>query len=154
MLVFVSMISTGCYSYVPARMENIEPGQAVRLRLTPEEADRLDSVRMTDETVMDGIVVDRSNGELLVDTRVGTVDPMRRTQILHQRVNVPFGEIRDVELRERDRLKTGAAVGGVALVVGIGVAAALQGGSGGRPIDGEGPAEFRYPFILRLPFSF
>jgi hypothetical protein len=154
MLVFVSMISAGCYSYVPARMENIEPGQAVRLRLTPEEADRLNSVRMTDETVMDGIVVDRSNSELMVDTRVGTADPMRQTRMLHQRVNVPFGQIRDVELRERDKLKTVAAVGGVALVVGIGVAAALQGGSGGRPIDGNGPPEFHgYP-LLRVPFSF
>jgi hypothetical protein len=75
--------------------------------------------------------------------------------MLHQRVNVPFGQIRDVELRERDKLKTGAAIGGVALVVGIGVAAALQGGSGGRTVDGDGPPEFHgYPFILRLPFAF
>lgn len=155
LLVASGMLVSGCYSYVPTRMEQIEPGQAVRVRLSPEEADRLQPVRMTDARVMDGIVVHRSDVELLVETPVGRTDPLAGTRSLLQRVNVPFGEVREIERRQRDRLRTGAAIGGVALVVGVGVAAVLKGGSGQRPTDGEGPAEYRGPtLILRLPFQF
>lgn len=149
-------VSSGCYSYVPARMESIEPGQAVRVRLSPEEAERLVEVRRTDTRVMDGVVIRFSDDELLVDTPVGRLDPMAGSSPLNQRVNVPAGEIRDIELRELDRLKTGAALGGVGLVVGVGIAAAIKGGFGERSGEGDGPAENRRypPLILRLPLPF
>jgi hypothetical protein len=155
LLVVSGLLGSGCYSYVPARVEQIEPGEAVRVRLSPEEADRLQTVRMTDARVMDGIMVHRSDAELLIETSVGRLDPMAGTRSLLQRVNVPFAEVREIERRQRDSIRTGAAIGGVALVVGVGVAAVLRGGSGQRPSDGEGPAEYRGPsFILRLPFRF
>jgi hypothetical protein len=148
------LFASGCYSYMPASLENIEPGQAVRVRLTPEEADRLQSVRQTDSRVMDGVVVNRSAGELLVETPVGRLDPMGGTRVLVQRIDIPLGEIRDIERRQRDRFKTGVAIGGVALVVGVGVVAALQGGSGRRTGEDPGPDESRSPVMIRVPVGF
>lgn len=156
-LLIVSVSATlvsGCYSYVPARMEQIEPGQAVRVRLSPEEADRLQSVRMTDSRTMEGLVVNRSAAELFLETPVGRLDPMAGTRTLIQRINVPLGEIRDIERRQRDRLKTGVAIGSMAIVVGVGVVAAIQGGSGRRLGDDPGPAESRSPVMIRVPVGF
>ena len=153
-LVSSLLLVSGCYSYVPANMGQIEPGQAVRVRLTPEEADRLEPVRLTDSRVLDGLVVNRSASELLVEAPIGRLDPMGGTRTLIQRISLPLGEIRDIERRERDRLKTGAAIGGVALVVGVGVFAALKGGSGRRSGEEPGPAESRSPVYIRVPVGF
>jgi hypothetical protein len=150
LLVLSLLLASGCYSYVPARMESVEPGQAVRVRLSLEEAERLEPVRRTSARVMDGVVLSRSDSELLVETPVGRLDPRQGTRPLHQRVNVPLLEIRDVELRERDNFKTGAILGGAALVVAVGVTAALKGGGGTRPVDGEGPAESWIPLFFRF----
>jgi hypothetical protein len=150
LLVLALLLASGCYSYVPARVESVEPGQAVRVRLSPEEAERLEPVRMTNARVMDGVVLNRSDSELLVETPVGRLDPRQGTRPLHQRVNVPLVEIRDVELRERDNVKTGAILGGAALVAAVVVTAALKGGGGTRPVDGEGPAESWIPVLFRI----
>jgi hypothetical protein len=154
LLVVSGLISSGCYSYVPVRMEQIEPGEAVRLRLSPEEADRLQTVRLTDSRMMEGLVVNRSAAELFLETPVGRLDPMAGTRTLIQRINVPLGEIRDIERRQHDRFKTGVAIGGVAIVVVVGVVAAIQGGSGRRSGDDPGPDESRSPVMIRVPVGF
>lgn len=155
LLAFGFTFLSGCYAYVPGRMETVEPGQSVRLRLSPEEAERLAAARRTDLRIMDGTVVRRSEGELLLDIPVGRFEPREGTRALIQRVNVPLSEVRDVELRRRDNLRTGLAVGGLGVAVGIGITAALRGGIGERDGDGDGPAESRrLPLILRLRLPF
>ena len=149
-------LASGCYSYVPARLESVEPGQAVRVRLSPEAADRLESIRLTDLRIMDGVVVTEGNGELLVDTPVGRLDPLTGSRSFMQRVNVPVGEIVEIEFRERDNLKTGAAVGAAAVAAGIAITIALRGGGGRRDGDpGPGPVEDRrFPIGFRLAVPF
>lgn len=138
----VLVMVTGCYSYSPAQLETIAPGQAVRVRLTAEEAARLEPIRVTDARLMEGVVVQRSGSELLMDSHVGSLDPQRGTRSLIQRINVPVGEIQEVELRRLDTLKTGATVGGFALATTAIILAARGGGIGGRDGGGDLP-EFR-----------
>lgn len=135
----VLILVTGCYSYAPARLESIAPGQAVRVRLTAEEAERLEPVRVTDARLMEGVVVERAGAELLMDSHVGSLDPQRGRRSLVQRINVPVAGIQEVELRRLDTLKTGAAVGGFALATTAIILAARGGGIGSRDGGGDLP---------------
>lgn len=149
----VLVLATGCYSYVPGRLESVQPGEAVRVRLTREEAERLEPVRISDMRYMDGVVVQRSGSELLVDTHVGSLDPQRGRRALIQRINIPLTEIQEVELRRRDYLKTGAVVGGFALATTVVILAARGGGIGGRDGGGDLPEFRRFDLAtLRFPF--
>jgi hypothetical protein len=130
-------VVTGCYRYVPARIETVEPGQAIRVRLSAAEAERLEPVRQTDLRLMEGVVVRNGSDELLVDTRIGSLDPRSGMRALTQRINVPIGGIQEVEYRRMDGLRTGAAIGVVAVAVGVGVAAAFGAGRGGPRDDPE-----------------
>lgn len=155
LLVAAVLATQGCYSYVPTRLESIQPGESVRLRLSPEEAERLEAIRLTDVRLMDAVFLRSDPDEVLVETTVGRLDPQRGTRPLVQRVNIALGQIIEVESRQRDNLKTGAAVGAVGIGVGIGIAAALKGGFGGNSNEGEGPAEApRLPIVLRLSLPF
>jgi hypothetical protein len=155
LLVAGLLATQGCYSYVPTRLESIQPGEAVRLRLSPEEAERLEAIRLTDVRLMDGVVVRNDSDEVLLETPVGRLDPQRGTRPLVQRVNIAVGEIIEVESRRRDNMKTGAAIGAVGVAVGVGIVAALKGGFGQGSNEGEGPLEDRrIPFILRFSLPF
>lgn len=155
LLVAGVMLATGCYTYVPTRLESVQPGEAVRVRMSPEAADRLEAVRLTDMRIMDGILVEQNAGELFLDTSVGQLDRERGGRTFTQRVNVALGEVVEVELRKRDNLKTGALLGGLGVAAGVAIAASLQDGGGLQRPDGGGQIEDRRtPFVLRfrLPF--
>lgn len=155
LLVAGVLATQGCYSYVPTRLESVQPGESVRLRLSPEEAERLEAIRLTDVRLMDAVFLRGDPDEVLVETTVGRLDPQRGTRPLVQRVNIALGQIIEVESRQRDNLKTGAAVGAAGIAVGVGIAAALKGGFGQRSNEGEGPAEApRFPIVLRLSLPF
>jgi hypothetical protein len=155
LLVAGILLATGCYSYVPTRLETVQPGEAVRIRMSPEAAERLEPVRLTDLRIMDGILVAQNPSELFVDTSVGQLDRERGGRAFTQRVNVALGEVIEVELRQRDNLKTGALLGGLGVVAGVAIAASLQDGGGlARPDPGGDTEDRRTPFVLRfrLPF--
>jgi hypothetical protein len=151
----LTIAATGCYSYVPTRMEAVEPGAAVRLRVTAEEAERLEPMRLTLTRQLDAVVLQRGADQLLIETQVGAADAQRGSRTLTQRLNVPLSEIYEVEFRRRDSLRTGLAVGALAAAVGVAIAAALDGGEGG-PRDTTDPITElrpRRPF-LTLPLRF
>lgn len=155
LLVVGVLLATGCYTYVPTRLETVQPGEAVRIRMSPEAAERLEPVRLTDLRIMDGILVEQNSGELFVDTSVGQLDRERGARAFTQRVNVALGEVIEVELRQRDNLKTGALLGGLGVAAGIALVASLQDGGGlVRPDPGGETEDRRTPFVLRfrLPF--
>ena len=149
------ILATGCYTYVPTRLESVQPGDPIRVRISPEAAERLEPVRLTDLRIMDGVVVDEASGELFLDTSVGRLDRERGGRAFTQRVNVSLGEILEVESRERDNLKTGALLGALGVAAGLAIVASLQDGGGLQRPDGGGEIEDRRtPFVLkfRLPF--
>lgn len=151
LLLAVSVVSAGCFSYQPARLETVSPGQAVRVRISPEEADRLMELRLTDDRLVDGVLVSNGGDGMLLDTRVGVNDPQRGTRALVQRITLPSSEIREVELKRLDWLRTGALAGGVAVGVGVVIAAALEGGGGKEGPGGPDPSELVIPVGVRLP---
>jgi len=145
--------ATGCYHYLPYSPQEIAPGQAVRLRLTADEAARYADLRLSDPRLLEGTVVDRSSSGLMLDASVGVNDAATGSRTLMQRLDVPLTGVLDVELKELDRTRTGFLVGGGAVVVALAVAKAT-GAFGSNDTPGTDlPEARRVPlFRLRLPF--
>ncbi|HSG08961.1 MAG TPA: hypothetical protein VLA36_11435 [Longimicrobiales bacterium] len=143
----------GCYHYLPSSPQEVAPGQAVRLRLTADEAAKYVDLRLDDPRVVEGNVADRSASGVMLDATVGVNDATTGSRALIQRLNVPFSGVVEVELKVIDRTKTGFLVGGGAVIAGLAIAKAggAFGGSEGSPIDN--PEARRLPlFKIRLPF--
>jgi hypothetical protein len=134
--------TTACYSYVPVRDgDALQPGSAVRVRVTASEAERLEELRNVYDRTVEGVVFASSGSEILLETTIGSLDPMRGTRPLTQRLNIARSEINEVELRRLDRFRTGAAVGGLVLAAGLVIAAAFGTIIGGPRDDIEPPVE-------------
>jgi len=149
------LMATGCYSYVPTRLESVQPGDPVRITVSLEEVERLEAVRLTSSREIDGTVVRSDGNTLLIDTPVGRLDPLTGGRSFMQRLDVPVGEIRDIEQRKRDNIRTALAIGSLAVASGVVIYTTLEGGFGSQNPPGEAPQEDRrFPLFLRfnLPF--
>ena len=140
-----ALLSSGCFSYRATTLESVGPGETVRVRISPEEADRLVEVRLTDERLVDGVLVANGGDGLLLDTTLGVSDPSRGTRALTQRITIPISEVREVEMRRINWLKTGVVGGAIAAGVGVVIAAAAAGGGGSPDPGGGGGVELVVP---------
>lgn len=147
------LLATGCFSYQPARIESIAPGSAVRVRISPEEAERLAAQGLSEDRLVGGKLVSNGDQTLLLDTPVSTADPTRGTRALTQRVSIPLGEVREVELRQLDWTKTAIVGGGVTAVVGFVIARQIAGGSGRDDGPGGEVPDLRPVLRLRVPLG-
>jgi hypothetical protein len=143
----------GCYHYLPSSPQEVATGQAVRLRLTADEAARYTDLRLGDPRLLEGTVVDRSASGVMLDATVGVNNAETGARALTQRLNVPLSGVLDVELKQLDRTKTGFLVGGAAVLAGV-VIAKATGAFGSDEIPGtDNPEARRVPlFTVRLPF--
>lgn len=144
----VAVVTSGCYAYQTADPGAVEPGRDVRVRLSLEAADRLEEVRMTDDRLMEGKLLERRGQNLVVETTVNRLDPMTGGRLLSQRLSLSPVEIQEVETKALDKLKTGAMVGAAAVVVGYIVATQFQDSGGSNPGGPGGPPESR---VVRIP---
>ncbi len=155
-LLLALLVGSGCYTYSETSLADVPPGTPVRVRVSGDEADRLAELRRSDDRVVPGTLVRRDNGAILLDTPVVGDDPAQPGAALVQRVEIPVGEVREVELRRLDRVRTAAFVGAVAAAA-IGVVAWQMGDGNANddvpPVDN--PERRRGPaVVLRLPFGF
>lgn len=151
------VLTAGCYSYAPVRVESLTPGQAVRVRLTPNEAQRLTELRRTENRLMEGTYLESSGLQLTVNTQVSRNDPMAGTRALIQTIDVPLTEVVEVEEKHFDRLKTGLVAGGLL----AGVVWAILEATGPAVAPGDNPPpppppESRIPSfsLFRIPLGF
>ena len=143
----------GCYHYLPSSPQEVATGQAVRLRLTPDEATKYTDLRLTNPRLLEGKVVDRSADGVMLDATVGVNNAATGARALTQRLNVALSGVLDVELKELDRAKTGFLVGGGAVIAGL-VIGKVSGAFGGTEIPPTDVQESRRVplFKIRLPF--
>lgn len=148
------LAASGCYTYLPTTIDAVRPGEDVRIRLTPEQADLLVEQRLTDARVLTGTLVGRDGDDYLVDASVGSNDIQRGMRTLLQRISLPPTGVVEVERREISRTRTGLLIGGLA--VGVGAAIAAQFASGvGPDAPGPGTPEMTWPLpILRIAIPF
>lgn len=145
-------VASGCYHYLPMSATDVSVGQAVRLRLTADEAAKYADLRLADPRLVEGTVVDRSAAGLMLDATLGVNNAETGSRALTQRLSIPTSGVIDVELKALDRTKTGLVAGGVAVIAGLFIAKAGGAfGSNGTP-GTDNPEARRVPlFRIKLP---
>ena len=121
-----AVLCSGCFSYVPAEIGAVPPGESVRLFLTREGVETVnrggieEAFSAVAEPVLSGEFVRRTDDDLFL--RVPTV---RRqvgfhTAQLGQDIRVPASEIVQIERQQLNMAGTGLLVGGtVAAITGL-----------------------------------
>ncbi|MBI4538044.1 MAG: hypothetical protein HY704_00870 [Gemmatimonadetes bacterium] len=143
-----------CYSYVPAQLDSVAPGERVRVRVSAETADWLREAIGSDNRVVEGELLGREQSEVFLDVPVATRQIGFHFEAFNQRINLAERDILEVERKALDRTRTFgfsavlAAVGAVAVYEAFGRKA---GGDTQQPPP-PGPADILVPFLsIRVP---
>ena len=139
---------SGCYAHTPVAIGDVHPGDAVRVRLTAAEAERLEQDALVVDRVFRAQVVQSAPSGLLV--RVPLPGSDRLAGDLYTQLSLTPQQVVELELRELDGLKTAGAVAVGAVVAAAAAFAAFKAISAG---DGEGkePGEPTQS-VIRIPF--
>ena len=136
---FGVLATAGCHTFQPAGVSDLEPGHAVRARVTGAFSDSLSQILGRDDTrVIDGVVVEERASSTLIDVPAVTSLRGIRLETLSQRVEVPNEEILEIEIKVLDRGRTLAVAGVAGLVVGAFVVRQLNRNAGGGQLPGTG----------------
>jgi hypothetical protein len=136
----------GCYSYAEIDRASVAPGATVRVALDRQEAVRQIDVLGGLRERVEGQVMEQSNGASLAMTVRQSATPSDGGR-LNAFVTLPWTSVTLVEVKRFSLFRTGAVVGGGA-VVAVAVLSVLEGGSKTGP--GEGPGTnnaIRVPLI-------
>lgn len=145
------VVMAGCHTFQPASYDQISPGERVRARVNSAWADSLDALLQRDGRVVEGTVVEKPDGALLLEVPVQSELRGIEFQTLSQRVSIPEDGLVELELKELDRGRTWGVVALASVAVGVFIAQQLSGNSGGSNVPGGGgPSEGR---IVRPAFS-
>ncbi|MBI4540874.1 MAG: hypothetical protein HY704_15330 [Gemmatimonadetes bacterium] len=139
-VLLTALISSACYTYVPARVESVSPGTDVRVYLTDEAVSNLKEPLELNGRQVEGQLIAHNGTEMYFELPRRLRGEGRLERILRQRVTIPARDIVAVEVRSLDRFRTGAlvvgaAVGGMVFVTGL---FSGEGRTGrGKPPGGE-----------------
>ena len=139
----VWLFGSGCYRYIPTRLDVTPPGESLRLTVTRAGAVELNDITelTTAAPILNGdlVRVDESVVLLLVpleERRMGI-----HTEALAQTIRIPLGEVLTIERRELDPVRTGLLVSGTVAGAASVIFLILDASGWLTPIDGEGPIE-------------
>jgi hypothetical protein len=114
-----AITAAGCFVYRPAQPGGVEPGQVVRVSLTPSGAEQVTTQVGPRVTTLDGRVIGARDSTLAVAVTQLTRAPASEEFWTGDSVLVPVRGLSSVSVRELDRQRSVLATGGVlvALVV-------------------------------------
>ena len=134
-------LSVGCYTYTPITLDAVPVGSEVRALLSTEREVALRDSLGVALHPLEGTLVDREDGRLLLSVRVGVGSRELGSQLLYQRVGITPQDVLRVDVRRLQRTKTVAFAVGIASAATLVTLAALgklnpgssDGGGGGPP---------------------
>lgn len=103
---------SGCFSYVPADLDTLPPGENVRVFVTNAVVQEVQEVTPLGQPVLRGRVVRRDDDELFLRIPIAVRQEGFHSSEIGQDVRVPLREIIQLERRRPDHLGTGALVAG------------------------------------------
>jgi hypothetical protein len=150
-VVGTAVLTSGCYTYVPAQFTTIPIGEGVRVYLSQSGVDRLRQIGadalpgLTDRPVLSGRLVRRDASEFSLQVPVGSRQTGFHTAALDQQVTLPVTDLVQVERRQVSGLRTALSLGAGTAALATVVVMIVKGAR--RPVDNTGPD----PDNLRIP---
>jgi hypothetical protein len=133
------LVLQGCFSYLPIEPGEVEPGLAVRARVSPAASARIAPLLGASEARrLDGTVVTHSPDTLIVEVPTVMADVREFGRTPNQRVSIPRGDLLELEVRRLDRIRTSLVAGTVAAIIAGVLVKSLQGEPGKEPLPGGG----------------
>ena len=129
----------GCYSYTTVPVESAPIGADVRARISAAEGERLSEVLGSEDRTLEGQLVDRQDGGILMTVATAPVVSGVSVERGRQRVAVPREGLLALEVRRLDRPKTigviavAAAAATYVALSQFGTERAQNGGNRGNP---------------------
>lgn len=134
---------SGCYTHVPLEPGAVQQGMSVRAFVTATASERIAPLLGTvDARRVAGTVISTAGDTLIVEVPTVARDETSAGVVtLHQRVSIERGEVLEIESRSLDRTRTGAVVGGAAILAGSVLLKALQNAPGKEKLPGGGETD-------------
>lgn len=150
-ILLATALCGGCYSFQPVEWTEVAPPMQVRARVSLAQAERLETLLPVDGRLVEGEVVGREPDELLLRVPTSTLAGGAMSRVLYQQIVLPRDGVLEVELKEIDGMRTGAAVAVGGLVAGTVMWAIIAGRSGGSTSgDPPGTVESVIPALLSI----
>jgi hypothetical protein len=152
------LVTTGCYSYVPAEFETVPIGQGVRVFLSRDGVTRLRELggdqipgASSDQPVVQGTLVRRSAADFSILIPVTSRQVGFLQNELGQQVTLPVADAVQVQRREVSQVKTGLALAGSTAAIAFVIVSIIKGAR--QPVDNpqEQPVDIRIPLTVSLP---
>jgi hypothetical protein len=149
--VAAAVLLSGCFSYIPARPGEVEPGVDVRARVSPTAGARIAPLLgAADARRLDGKLISNGADTIVVEVPTVMLDNREFGRTPNQRVSIPRSDLVELEVRKLDRWRTLGIVGGAAVVLGVTLTKALKGEPGKEPLPGGGGTD-AIVFRIRWP---
>ena len=134
-------LAVACYRYVPASLDVVPSGSAVRATLSTEAQFALrDSLGQWRQTVQ-GTLVERDGDRLLLAVRTDAADWRPGAPALYQRIAVTPRDVLQVEVKRLQRGRTAGLFAVLAAAATLSVIELIRRGNPGTPSGGGGPPE-------------
>jgi hypothetical protein len=148
----IAVLTAGCFKYTYVRPAQAPVGSQVRVHLSEPGYTRLSASVGSDvprlERTIEGLLVQADSSKLLVSTRVWTESASTRDW-LEQRVDIPIGDITQLELKQLNRRNATLVGVGAGVVFGALVVGWLTGAFGGTTHGEPDPGQPEFAPVFR-----
>jgi hypothetical protein len=100
-----------CYSYQTVPLESVTEGAAVRARISQAQVEALRGATGNDGQLLQGSVLEASADALYLGIPVGSEEAGVLGRGVVNRIDLPFAEIEEIQVRRLSWLRTGLLVG-------------------------------------------
>ncbi|MFN8581368.1 MAG: hypothetical protein U0163_10380 [Gemmatimonadaceae bacterium] len=140
-----------CYSFAPIEPADIQPGMGVRARISPAAGERIAPlIGTTNARILNGTLISATADTLIVEVPTAAApDATQVGQILHQRVSIARGDVRELESRKFDRLRTGLIAGAGAAIIVAWLLKVMKNDPALEPLPGGPGSEDVIPVLMR-----
>ena len=147
---------SGCYTYSPIAVGDLQPDMEVRAEVTPAERDALAEVLPGEDRTLDGTVVSTDGSQLMLQVEAVAAQRGIRMETLDQRIQVDKAAILEVQVREQDSARTAGLVAAItAGVIALLIVALDQGGAKDPTNPNpDPPQDAIVPTGFRIPIGF
>jgi hypothetical protein len=154
----VLVVTTGCYSYVPAEFDTVPIGEGVRVYLSREGVTRLRELggdeipgAAGDQPVVQGTLTRRTASDFSVLIPVTSRQVGFLQNELGQQVTLPVADAVSVQLRKVSQLKTAGALAASTAGIAFVIVSIIKGAR--QPTDDPPPPgdDIRIPLSISVP---